>query len=162
VDFLYSLHHMALYQRQECIRDFAAALEAVPLRRRNQAIPRDLVVVDFLDYFRAARFSEQVARYLDVFGEAQVKILLLDDLRADSAALYRDLLEFLAIDTAFQPDLGVVNACRRLRSPLLRGVSKRLQGATVRYFGQGAADLPERLENRLDSWTVLSLSLSLS
>ena len=62
VDFLCSQHHIALFMGQQDMRAFAAALEAVPRRRRGEAIPPQVCVYDFLDYHRAgSRLSAPAA-----------------------------------------------------------------------------------------------------
>lgn len=156
VAYLYSLHHMAVFTGQEAIRDFAAALEAAPRRRQGLAIPRRVLVREFLDYTQTALFSDQVERYFDVFGRDRVKILLLDDLRADAAAVYREVLTFLDVDAGFEPEFARINACRRLRSPALRRLSKGIQGAVSRHAGAGS--LPDRACRRLlrpvDCWNL--------
>ena len=156
VAYLYSLHHIAVFTGQEEIRDFAAALAAAPLRRQGLSIPRRVLILDFLDYLETARFSEQVTRYLDVFGPERVKILLLDDLRADPAAVYRDVLGFLALPADDEREFPVVNACRRLRSPALRRLSKGIQRTVARRLGTGTlADRAcRRLLNPVDRWNL--------
>ena len=156
VAYLYSLHHIAVFTGQEEIRDFAAALAAAPLRRQGLSIPRRVLILDFLDYLETARFSEQVTRYLDVFGPERVKILLLDDLRADPAAVYREVLAFLDLSPEGERAFPVVNACRRLRSPALRRLSKGIQRTVARVLGTGTlADRAcRRLLHPVDRWNL--------
>jgi hypothetical protein len=152
----YALHHIAVFTGQEDIRDFAAALAAAPLRRQGLTIPHRALILDFLDDLETARFSEQVTRYLDVFGPERVTILLLDDLRADPAAVDRDVLGFLGLSPDGERDSPVVNACKRLRSQALRRVSKGAQRNVARYLGAGT--LPDRVCRRLlhplDRWNL--------
>jgi hypothetical protein len=156
VEYLYSFHHIAVYTGQEDIRDFAAALAAAPLRRQGLSIPRRVRILDFLDYLETARFSEQVTRYLDVLGAERVKILLLDDLRAHPAAVYGDVLAFLGLSPDGEREFPVVNACRRLRSPALRRLSKGIQAAVAHRLGAGT--LADRACRRLlrptDRWNL--------
>lgn len=156
VEYLYSLHHVALFTGQEDIRDFAAALQAAPLRRQGRTIPRRVQILDFLDYVETARFSEQVERYFDVFGRDRVKVTLLDELRADAAAVYWEVLSFLGVDRGFTPEFAPVNACRRLRSPALRRISKGLQGTVARHLGAGSLPVRTcgRLLRSLDRWNL--------
>jgi hypothetical protein len=156
VEYLYSLHHIAVFTGQEDIRDFGTALKAASLRRQGLAIPRRVLILDFLDYIETARFSDQVRRYFDAFGRDRVKVLLLDDLRANVGAAYREVLRFLDVDADFEPDFPRINACRRLRSPALRRISKAIQGGVAHRLGAGS--LPDRVCRRLlhplDRWNL--------
>ncbi|MEL6444356.1 MAG: sulfotransferase domain-containing protein [Bacteroidota bacterium] len=97
-----------------------------------------------------AKYTEQVQRYLDVFPRDQVKIVLLDDIKADVAKVYRESLEFIGVkDTAFKASFEVVNSSREIKSytlhrlmlkhdslPALRTVIKALtpQGLRRKVF----------------------------
>ncbi|MGJ3237293.1 MAG: sulfotransferase family protein [Anaerolineae bacterium] len=70
-------------------------------------------------------YSEQVARYFDVFGREQVHVILYDQFRNQTAEEYRRVLTFLDIDPSFQPDeFAVINPARQVRNPLLHSITK--------------------------------------
>ncbi len=48
----------------------------------------------------AGRYADQVARYLDVFGEAQVHVVLYEDFVTDAASVLRGTFRFLGVDAA--------------------------------------------------------------
>jgi hypothetical protein len=134
-DMLYSLHSEFVYQGDENIRNFSAALDAQADRRRGERIPKLCDVPWALQYFKVARFGEQLARYHKVFGPERVHVILYDDLAKDTNAAYHGVLRFLGIDENVEADLPVVNANKEVRSPRLRHFMRR-PPASLRRFSQ--------------------------
>ena len=120
VDVVYALHSEFLYQGEEDLADFSAALEAEAERRLGKRIPASCNTPWALQYRRVARFGEQLARYLATFDPDQIHIVMYDDLATDTPRVYRDVLRFLEIDESFQPDFVVVNPNFVARSGALR------------------------------------------
>ncbi|MCK9372280.1 MAG: sulfotransferase [Sulfuricurvum sp.] len=58
----------------------------------------------YQQYIELGLYYEQVKRYLDLFGEGQVKIYLQEELRKNSDAVIKDLYDFLEIDPLSFPD----------------------------------------------------------
>lgn len=119
VDMLYSQHSQFLYNGNEDITDFETALAAEKDRKKNLRIPRDANFVQGLLYSEIAKYSDQVRRYIDIFNRENVHIVLFDDLKSDTAKIYRDTLIFLGVSTDFQPVFQVVNPNKRLRNRAL-------------------------------------------
>jgi hypothetical protein len=122
VEMVYSLHAQRLVSGAEGIESFAAALAAEPERAEGRRIPRNAFVVPGLLYREVVRYTDQVRRYLDAFGRDRVLILIYDDFAADPAAAYRQVCEFLEVDTAFAPSFERINTNTVVRSPLVRSV----------------------------------------
>jgi len=120
IEMMQSYHAQQLYMAQEDLEDLETALEAEADRARGRRIPPGATAPYGLQYRRMARFAPNVARYLDAFGESHVHIVLYDDLRADAAAAYAEVVRFLGCDPSFVPDLPVVNARKGVRSPRLQ------------------------------------------
>ena len=59
----------------------------------------------YQQYIELGLYSEQVKRYLDLFGKEQVKIYLQEELRSDPKGVILDLCDFLGIDKSFIPDV---------------------------------------------------------
>ena len=72
---------------------------------------------------RVVSFADQVQRYQERFEH--VHVILHRDMKADAAAVYRDVLEFIGVDTAYSPDFSVVNPNTRVKSQAAR---KLIQG----------------------------------
>lgn len=122
VDFLYSYHQRLVNLGFEDIEDFQSALEAESERQRGRRLPRLIRKrgpVPLLYYREVAKFSEQVQRYFDIFPKEQVQVTLLDDIRQDTARVWREMLKFLDVDPDFEPVLARNNANIKVRSRAL-------------------------------------------
>jgi hypothetical protein len=108
VDMMYSLHSQRIYDNTECVTSFEDALQAD--ERRSCPRPPGLAYRD------VARYEPQVRRYLDLFGRDNVRVILFDDFKSQTDAVYRDTLRFLGLDDRSLPDFAVVNSNHRARS----------------------------------------------
>lgn len=75
-----------------------------------------------------ARYTVQIQRYLNQFGPRRVHVVPYDQFRANTAAEYRRVLEFLNLDVTFAPPFIVHNRNRRVRS---QGLHRRLRRGTA-------------------------------
>jgi Sulfotransferase domain len=123
VEMLHSLFHAFQYDGNEPLPAFEEALNAEEDRRAGRRIGRQTYFAQGLVYRQAARFAEQVRRYFDVFGRERVQVVLHEDLAADPAAVYRELLEFLEVDPTHKlTEFPTVNPSKTVRSRTLRAV----------------------------------------
>ena len=122
IDQMHSQHSEMLFQGDEDIADFAAALAAEDSRRRGERIPATCRKPFALQYRAIARYPEQIERYLEHFGRDRVHILVYEEFVADPAAQYRTLLEALDLDPGHRPEFEVVNSNKVVRSTTLREV----------------------------------------
>jgi hypothetical protein len=120
VDMMYSFHSQRVYDGNEDIEEFEAALEAEAERRRGLRLPSKASDVFGWCYRDAATYTPQVQRYFDVFGRRQVHVLIYDDFARDTAGAYRDICRFLDVEADFRPDFRMVNARKKIRSKALR------------------------------------------
>jgi hypothetical protein len=115
VEVMYAEHSERVFCNVEHIRNFKAALESSEERTwrtgpfKNQRVIR-------LRYRDAARFSQQVGRYCEVFGRENVHIIIYDDFRLNPPNVYKQLLDFLQVSSDSEIDYPVINANRRARS----------------------------------------------
>jgi hypothetical protein len=104
-----------LYSRLAA-QDFAQALAAEPDRKAGRRIPKTLYLMpEALYYSEIVKFSEQLTRYFDRFGRENTHVIIFDDFKADTPGVYRSTLEFLEVDSSFQPDLTPLNPNSRAR-----------------------------------------------
>lgn len=120
LEVMAAYHSEMTYGGFEEIGDFAAALEAEAPRKRGELWPRQPGILENLFYRQVIKFSEHVPRFWSVFGEHNTHVIVYDDFTRDTAATYRQTLEFLDVASDFQPALAVVNANRRVRSRWLQ------------------------------------------
>jgi hypothetical protein len=115
-DMLYSLHSQYLFESNEDLADFAAALAAEEDRSQGHHLPPDSNYREGLLYRRVARFTEQVRRYLDVFPREQVHIIDFDDFSRDTSRVFAEVLEFLGVDSSFRCEFEVRNPNKQVQS----------------------------------------------
>lgn len=125
VDMMHSWHSQQVSRGDETIRDFRAALALEEVRLRGDSIPPRCALPFALAYRKLAQFSTQIERYLHVFPRENVKVILLDDLKADPAATFADACTFLSIDPKFQPNFKVMNSNKEVRSWRLLNFMRR-------------------------------------
>ena len=115
VEFIHSLHSQFLRSGNEKEKNFHKALLLENRRRRGEDIPPTTAFSRNLFYSEHVKYCEQVERFLQAFGKSGVKIIIYEDMRKDNLAKYQEILEFLDIDTNFQPKLREVNPTKRVR-----------------------------------------------
>ena len=121
VDMLHALHGENLFNGNEDIGDFGAALSAEVDRVAGRRIPPHAHLVQALWYSTVPCFTEQLRRYEEAFGRERMHIIVFDDFSADPAAAYADLLGFLGVTADAGPSrFAVVNAAKRTRSEWFR------------------------------------------
>jgi len=140
VDMMYSMWSQFRYSGNEQIEDFEEALAAEPLRRQGKQIRRAAHCVTGLFYTEMASYSEQVKRYFDTFGRDNVHVIIFDDFKSDTAAIYKNVLNYLELDDDFETEFDVVNPNKEVRVEWLQkailstGFSLMLLKDRLTYF----------------------------
>ncbi|MGI8978142.1 MAG: sulfotransferase domain-containing protein [Pirellulaceae bacterium] len=116
VDMLHSLHSQYLFESNEDLADFAAALAAEDDRSQGRRLPPGSNYREGLLYRRVARFAEQVRRYLEVFPREQVHIIDFDDFSRDTPRVFAEVLQFLGVDSSFRCEFEVRNPNKQVHS----------------------------------------------
>jgi hypothetical protein len=122
VDMMYSLHSEVLYIGREEIEDFAGALEAEEDRKRGLRLPAGATLRDHLFYREVAKYTDQVRRYVDLFGWEKVRVIIFDDFATNTAEVYRDICQFLGVPPWPAIKFERVNPHKRVRSTFVRQV----------------------------------------
>jgi len=148
VDMMYSMWSQFRYSGNEQIESFEEALAAEPARKQGKLIRRAAHCVTGLFYREMASYAPQVKRYFDVFGEENVKVIIFDDFKADTAGIYRDVLEYLEIDSNFTTSFDVVNPNKEVRLEWLQkmilstGFSLMLLKDRITYMASTSSFVP--------------------
>lgn len=116
VTWMRSWHHDLLRYAYEDKVSFGEALLMEAERSEGRGLPRRGAFAGCLQYREAARFSEQVERYFEVFGRENVFVGLREDMASDPKRFLKGLLEFLSVDTEVELEVKQENV-----SPILRG-----------------------------------------
>jgi hypothetical protein len=122
VDLIYSAHSQMVYNGNEDIEDFEAALEAEENRKKGLNLPKHFIESIF--YRETVKYTEQLTRYIDIFGRENVHIIIFDDFIQDTALIFRETLRFLGVDEDFCPPFEKINANKKIRSRLLGKILK--------------------------------------
>ena len=117
LELIPSLHSQKRVNGTEPYEALTEALAAEPKRKTGELE----AIGAFPFYGDAARYTEQLERYLDVFPPEQLHIIVFDDFKRDAAAVYAGVLEFLGLKP-FTPNFKVVNQNKRIRSRALHNV----------------------------------------
>lgn len=135
VDMLQARHAQMYYHCMEDIEDFGEALAAEQERKEGRRPARPEHSIRHLFYRETAKYAEQIQRYFNLFPADQIKIIIFDDFRSETARVYRDVCEFLDVDPSFEPTFRVVNENRRVRSKLLQQLLE-VPGPMLRKIGR--------------------------
>ena len=104
VDMMYSLFYHNQFKMLEGQTDFCKALELEASRAMGKNIPEINIRSPFnLRYRYLADFAPHIQRYYQKFGKQNVHVIVYDDLKRDIDQVYEETLNFLEIDTTFQP-----------------------------------------------------------
>lgn len=121
VDVIYSLHNQMVFDGyHEDIEDFKLALAAESDRKKGLRIPKTCGRPQALIYTDVVKFTEQVQRYIDIFPEENINIIIYDDFKNNTSKVYHDTLNFLGVNPDFEPDIKVINASKRVKSKILQ------------------------------------------
>jgi hypothetical protein len=130
VDMVYALHSELLYWSEETVADFELAWRLQERRRQGFDLPTCRSPL-LIQYAEVGQLGTQTQRLLESFPEAQVKLLLFEDLAASPRKAYDEVIEFLEAPHDNRTDFPRINENRRVRllwlkhfirrpSPLLR------------------------------------------
>ena len=146
VDMLYALHSQFLYNGNEDIECFGEALNAEEDRKHGLRIPPNVIFVEGLFYRETVKYTEQVRRYLHIFGRENVCIVIYDDFKNEPAKVYGETLRFLGVSEDFYPEFKVINPNKHVRSHRVRNF---LQNPPVITKLIGKVLIPYRVRQRL-------------
>ena len=146
IDVMYSLHATMLYRETvEDIEDFGEALKMEEERKKKygyKVIPKKYH--PHMLYRETVRYSQQVKRYFELFGEENVKVTIFDEYIKNKSSTLRDILKFLDVDEDFEIKHLNTNAGRKYRSRTIhsavmtnrfgvRGILRNIPGSAKVY-----------------------------
>ncbi len=125
IEMVYSYHARLISHMDEDIEDFRTAWDMQAERAKGKRVPvrcRDPLV---LQYATIGSLGQHIERLFDMVGEENCKIVLFDDVVRDSAAAFRDVIEFLGLEDAKDISIEQRNANKELRHSWLYGMIVR-------------------------------------
>jgi hypothetical protein len=122
-EMLYSLYYQFRLDGNEHLPTFAEALAAEEDRCAGRRTTRNTYFGQGLYYRRVAGYTEQIRRYVKLFGREQVHVVVYDDFAADTAAAYGKVLDFLGLPAKQDAkSFHVINPSQAVKSSLLRSL----------------------------------------
>ncbi len=104
VDMMKAWHHDCVRWGHEDEGDFKKAVSLESMRQQGKRVPAGSGYSKCLAYTDIAHYAPQVERYLDVFPDDAVKVVLLEDLASDPLGTFQGVTDFLGVDATFIPD----------------------------------------------------------
>lgn len=152
VEMIYALHSQLRYVDVESERNFVKALRLEESRKQGEGIPPTIEIVNFLFYRKMGSYYNQVKRYLAIFPSEQVKVVIYDHFKRDTAQSYREVLEYLGVDATYQPDsFARHNSNRIRRNDWLRNLIKREKVRNIANVLLPWASLKDYIKSRVVS-----------
>jgi len=115
IDFLRSYQQYAVYRMIEDNISFEESIRREDDRKEGRDIPDILAVPSELHYTSRAKYADHLARYLRVFPKNQILVIIYDDFVASNIGVYKQILEFLGLDSNHTPDYSLHNKTKVLR-----------------------------------------------
>lgn len=128
VDMIYSNYYQMLYNGNENVKPFSKALRLENERKMGKHIYQGTHFINSLFYLETAAYFQQVRRYLETFGRSSVKIILFDEFMKNTGAVYREVLDFVKVDSEISLELEVVNANKVVKNDTL---NRALRGKSL-------------------------------
>lgn len=119
-----SLHSLLTSSAEE-VEDLATAWDLMSRRAEGRSLPNPCWEPFMLQYASVVTAADKLALAWDVFGREAVKVVIFDDLKADTRAVYLDVLDFLDVPDDGRTEFPVHHPNRRV-------INKRLTKALNR------------------------------
>ena len=129
-----SLHRRLLWTGDENIRRFEDAWKAVPDRAAGRRISRSAMDPRFLRYDEAARYGTYVERLFNAVGRERCLVVVFDELIADPAEQYRQLIDFAGLSPQLAPPIRAERESKGVRSLFVQKLVKRPPRPLLRYL----------------------------
>lgn len=126
IELVVSLHAQMLWCGGEDRVDLREALDLQRSRRMGARLPSTCRHAPFLQYEQTATFTQNVRRYLEVFGRERVHISFFEQLKSSPETLYASICSFLDVDPTFLPRFDVANTRKVVPNLALVGLGSRM------------------------------------
>jgi hypothetical protein len=124
VDVVHALHSQHLFDANEDVADFEAALALEQARKLGQSLPRSRDYFSLPSYIDSVRFAEQLERYFSAFGRECVEVMIYDDFKKAPSEAVARALSFLGLSPMSSPDYEEINVNKRVQSQALHRALK--------------------------------------
>ena len=127
VDLVHSLHSQFVFSGDEIVEDFSKALELEESRLNGNNIPNQTTVVNKLYYIKnILSVPNNIKSYISLFGIENIKFIQLKDIKENPSTIYKEILDFLNIDSSFKIDeFKIVNKNKIYKNKFVRDFLKK-------------------------------------
>jgi hypothetical protein len=139
-----SLHQRLLLLGDETEEDLEKAWDLVKERKHGRNIPKSCIEPRWLRYDEVGRLGSYVERFFDVVGRERCYVSVYDDLKANPAAAYREVLDFLGLPQVEAVDVSPKRTARGYRFGWLQRLLMRPPGVTRKVMA--GVDYRRRVE----------------
>lgn len=125
LEMLPSWHARVLFTMDEDVANFEDAWRLQKQRAKGQSIPAKCRDWRMLQYAEVGRVGARLAELIRIVGRDRVKAIVFDDFTAAPLAVYRAVLDFLALDHDERTEIARMNGTKAYRSPLIQRLLMR-------------------------------------
>ncbi|MGM0439458.1 MAG: sulfotransferase family protein [Patescibacteria group bacterium] len=118
VEAAYSFHSKMLSVGRETIGDFEKAWK-LQEKRSEDKFYRGKLKISTLFYGEVYKLGKHLKRVYDIFPEEQVKVVIFDNFIEDEKTTYKEVLDFLNLDSDFEKSFTKVNSHSQPKSKLV-------------------------------------------
>lgn len=97
IEMIPSLHQRLLVLGDETVRDFERAWRLVDARKAGRHVPASCIEPQWLQYDQLGRLGSYVESFISVVGRDRCFFVIHDELRANPAKVFSELVEFLSL-----------------------------------------------------------------
>lgn len=132
VDLVYSWHSQLLWNLNETERSFSRAWALCEERAKGLSLPQGCEEPFVVQYREMGQLGKYLRGVYAVFPKEQVKLIFMEDMKTDTAAIYADVLGFFGVRPFALPEYRNVNTNTELRSRSFMRLGKMQFGGRSR------------------------------
>lgn len=122
-DRAYSLWGHNYYQSLQEKLQFEEALKMEERRIQSKSFNENWEYSPGMyQYFKSGLYYEQVKRYFNIFGEEKVKVYIFEEFIKKPDVVFKEILEFIGVDSNFKPKLEKENIGTTYKSKFLHNI----------------------------------------
>jgi len=125
IELVQSMHAQLLWTLDENEQNFEKAWKLQQQRKQGQNIPEKCREPAFLQYGKLFLMGEQLERLFNIFPAEQIKILLFDDFKSNTAKSYKEVCDFLSVSNYDRKEFLKINERKSNVNSLLASFTQR-------------------------------------
>lgn len=157
VERAYSLYNWMVAEGYEYASNFEKALQLEKIRIEKGVFRNSTIFPIYFrnyGYYSSGLYSEQIKRYLDVFGKNKCLIILFEDMKADLDSTYSKISSFLEISKKFSFKKDIQNESKSVKLPSLQYHLRHNSKTIARKF-LVPDTISKRLVGSLKNWNTI-------